>query len=172
MTTDWTLPTTFLQYSEEGGEENHIPWNNDLTPLRNSDGRFLQSNGALHHISRSPKPDIKNKTYYIKLTGYNFYALPNELSGIEVRLRTRRYGRATDDTIQLVLNDENVGENKADLKIHNENIYGGGTDLWNTNLTIEDLQDPSFGIIIRFKAHPNWPHRDPIFVDSVEMRIH
>jgi len=172
MTTDWTLPTTFLQFSEDGAEEKHIAWAEDLTPLRNSDGRFLQSQDALYHISRSPKPDLKTKTYFLKLTGFNFTNLPETLSGIEVRIKARRYGRATDDTVQLLLDDLPIGDNRATLEIHTEKIYGSQTDIWNTSLSMSDISDSSFGILLRFKSHPDWPHRDPVLLDSVEMRIH
>jgi hypothetical protein len=174
MTTSWTLPNTILQYSEPGAEQAHVSWDDsdNFNQLRNSDGRFLQSNSYLEHIARSPKTDIKNKTYFLKLTNFNFSQLPDLISGIEVRLRARRYGRATDDTIQLLLNDEVLGDNKATLSINPEKIYGGTSDIWGSSLTLADITDSSFGILIRFKSHPDWPHRDPILVDSVEMRIH
>jgi len=103
MTTAWTFPTNISQYPEEGGEDAHIMWNeeNNLSELRSNDGRSIQTNGTLHHIARSPKHDLRNKTYYIRATGFNFRNLPDVISGIEVRLNVRRYGRATDDTIQL-----------------------------------------------------------------------
>lgn len=174
MTTSWTLPNTISQYSEEGAEQAHVDWDNsdNFNQLKNSDNRFLQSNRALEHIARSPKADLKNKTYFLKITNFTFNQLPSSLSGIEVRIKARRYGRATDDTIQLVKNDTVIGDNKASLSIHPEKLYGGVSDLWGTNLTISDITDSTFGILIRFKSHPDWPHKDPILVDSVEMRIH
>jgi len=174
MTTSWTLPNTILQYSEDGAEEAHVSWDDsdNFNQLKNSDQRFLQSNGALEHIARSPKADLKNKSYYLKLSNFNFVSLPETLSGIEVRIKSRRYGRATDDTVQLIQEDTIIGDNKATLLIHPEKIYGSESDMWGTNLTIADITDAGFGIVIRFKCHPDWPHNDPVLVDSVEMRIH
>jgi hypothetical protein len=174
MTTAWTLPTIITQFAEPGAEEAHIEWDDstNLEALLNSDGRSIQTNGSLQHIARSPKHDITNKTYYIRATGFNFSQLPDSLTGIEVKLQSRRYGRATDDTIQLSINGNEIGDNKADRIIKPEKIYGSETDTWASELSISDLTDPSFGITIRFRAHPDWPHKDPVLVDSVEMRIH
>lgn len=175
MTTAWTLPTILTQFAEEGAEDKHISWDDstNLEALKNSDGRSVQTNGTLDHIARSPKHDLKNKTYYIRATGFNFVNLPQTISGIEVKVNARRYGRATDDTIQLCYNSENIGENKASITIKPEKVYGGGTDIWSVeSLSNSIVTNSSFGILIRFKAHPNWPHRDPVLLDSVEMRIH
>lgn len=173
MTTAWTLPTIFSQYAEPGGESFHVEWEDNFSALRYRGRSCLQSKGALEHIARSPKHDLRNKTYYIRATGFNFQNLPETVSGIEVRLLTRRYGRATDDTIELCLNEQTIGDNQATISILPEKIYGGETNLWSTdNLSIDNIQDKTFGIVIRFQAHPHWPHKDPVLIDLVEMRIH
>ena len=174
MATEWTFPSIFLQYAETCAESVHTPWNeaNNFDELKNNDGRQLQTDKVLYHIARSPKPDIKNKTYYLKLTGFNFQNLPNSLTGIELRIQGQRYGRVTDDTVHLIKDDEQIGDNKATLPIHITKIYGGNEDNWNTALTISDVMSSNFGVLLRFKAHPNWPHSSPMFLDSVEMRIH
>jgi len=173
MTTEWTLPTIFSQYAEEGAETAHVAWDGNFDALRNLDSRSIQSVGTLIHIARSPKLDIRNKTYYIRATGFNFRNLPNILSGIEVRLNSRRYGRATDDVVQLCLDEEFIGENQATESIAPQKIYGGTDLLWSTqNLSLADIQNETFGIVIRFQAHPHWPHKDPVLVDAVEIRIH
>ena len=116
---------------------------------------------------------MRNKTYFVRATGFNFRNLPDFVSGIEVRLTARRYGRATDDTIELCLNEQTIGDNQATISIAPEKIYGGETNLWSTdNLSIDDIRNETFGIVIRFQAHPHWPHKDPVLIDSVEMRIH
>lgn len=174
MSTEWTLPTLFEQYAESGAEEFHLQWDdtNNFSELINPRGVALPAKGVLFHIARSPKHDLKNKTYYLKITGFNFQNIPEIISGIEVKLIARRHGRATDDAIQLCLDGKDIGDNKASLLVEPEKIYGNSTDLWNTQLTPAMVNDPSFGIIIRFQAHPRWPHRDPILIDAVEMRIH
>lgn len=175
MSSAWATPTIISQFSEDGAEEFHVSWDDsdNFSQLKNFDQRSLNTVGALQHIARSPKHDIKNKTYYIRAKGFNFESLPSVLSGIEVRLNARRYGRVVDDTIQLLVNDVVSGNNKADLIIKPEKIYGGEVDLWGVeNLSLADIQNSDFGIVLRFQCHPNWPHKDPILLDSVEIRIH
>jgi len=83
-----------------------------------------------------------------------------------------RYGRITDDTIQLTLDDEIIGSNKADLILDLNKIYGSDSDMWSTSLSSSDIVNSSFGIIMRFQSHPNWPHKCSPFIDAVELRIH
>jgi hypothetical protein len=161
MTTEWTNPATLLQYAEEGAESVHVPWDSTLT----------STNGSLEHIARSPKRNIRTKTYYLKATGFAFQNLPETISGVELRLSVKRRGRVTDDTISLVINDQ-ISENRATLDLAPTKLYGGETDLWSfENISLEDLNS-NFGILIRFQAHLQWPHKDPAFIDAVELRIH
>jgi hypothetical protein len=175
MTTEWTVPTNIIQYAEPGGESVHIPWDDShgFDVLKSADVRGVRSLGRLSHISRSPKHDILNKTYYICATGFDFHNLPEVLSGIELLLLATRYGRVTDDTVELVLRGESLGENQASSGIFPEKIYGSPTNLWNAkNLSVNDLRDSSFGVAIRFCSHPHWPHRDPVIISGVRMRIY
>ena len=172
MTTSWTLPSHVDQYAEPGAELIDIAWEY-LDNIKSLDNRSAQSNGNLIHSARSPKLDIKNKTYFIRATGFNFQNLPATISGIEVRLNTRRYGRATDDTIELCINETPLGENQATRDILPQKIYGSETSIWNAeSISKSDVQDNTFGVVIRFRAHPDWPHKDPVLIDSVEIRIH
>ena len=161
MTTPWTNPTTLTQYAEEGAESVHVQWDNSLR----------STNGCLEHIARSPKHDLRTKTYYLKATGFNFQNLPETISGVELRLSVKRRGRVTDETISLVINDQ-VSENRATLDLAPTKLYGNETDVWAMeNLSIETL-DNNFGVVIRLQAHLYWPHKDPAFIDAVELRIH
>lgn len=175
MTTPWTLPNTFFQYAEPGAETAHTAWNDqgNFQDLLDSGVRSIETIGALEHIARSPKHDIRNKTYYLRATDFDFYNLPNTVSGVELRITARRYGRATDETVYLCYNDKDIGKNKATLDLNPIKTYGGNSDLWDVeSLPLATIQDPSFGVIIRFQAHPHWPHRSPVSIDSVELRIH
>ena len=174
MTTNWTLPTNVIQYAEEGGEDAHISWleTNNFHSLKDFDGKSVRTTRDLVHIARDPRHDTLQKTYYLKLTGFNFSNLPGTLAGIEMRLSINRYGRITDDTIQLCYNNVLIGDNHASLNLNLIKIYGSETDNWNTNLTMSDIQNSSFGVAIRFQSHPNWPHRSSPLIDAVELRIH
>ena len=98
--------------------------------------------------------------------------MPDAITGIQVKLSMNRFGRITDDTIQLTRNDELIGENQATLDTNPIKLYGSETSLWDTTLTPEYLQDPSFGVVLRFKSHPRWPHKSSAFIDAVEIRVY
>jgi hypothetical protein len=97
--------------------------------------------------------------------------LPATLTGIELKLNARRAGRILDHTVQLSLSNNLVGNNLATLTSEPEKTYVGASDLWNTELTVNDITS-DFGVVLRFKAHPRWPHRDSIFIDSIQLRLH
>ena len=83
-----------------------------------------------------------------------------------------RLGRITDETVQLCRNNELIGDNHASLNLDLIKIYGSDTDNWNTNLTMSNIQNSSFGVVLRFQSHPNWPHKSSPLIDAVELRIH
>ena len=173
MTTKWTPPTICSQYAEEGAEDFHISWDSSsFSSIRSNDSNSLGTMGTLEHSARSPKHDITNKTYFLKITGFNFNQLPNTLTGIELSLTMKRGGRVTDETVSLCIHDAEIGTNNANLDLNPIKVYGGEKELWGTNLTIADITSPSFGVVVRFQAHPQWPHRTGAFIDAVELRIH
>ena len=175
MTTAWTLPTIFSQYAEPGGEEAHVQWNDStqFRELRNLNDGFVCTQKPLLHIARSPKHDILMKTYFLKTTGFQFRDIPNVISGVECKLTMNRSGRIMDDTISLYYNDDVIGENQATMELAPIKTYGSETSIWNSKfITQEMLQNNGFGVVIRFKSHPNWPHKSTPLVDAVELRIH
>jgi len=166
MTTAWTSPTIITQYAEPGTELHHILWSNVNEQLP------IKTSKDLLHIARSPKLDVTMKTYYLALSGFNFTGLPEIILGIELKLTGNRRGRITDETVQLMLNNEPIGKNRASLGLSPQKIYGSETDLWETEITPSDIQNNIFGVLIRFQSHPHWPHKDTMVVDDVEVRIH
>lgn len=175
MTTDWYNPQNISQYAETGGEAIHISWDDSsgFSSLKVSNGISVGTLGKLIHIARSPKPDIVNKTYFLKMTGYNFQNVPSTISGVELKLYSKRAGRVTDDTICLTYNNQQLGDNQARLEINPLMYYGGPTSFWGLDSISKNIiEDPTFGVILRFKSHPSWPHNDPIDLISVQLRIH
>lgn len=173
MATFWTYPNLISQYVEPGAEDVHISWN-DVRPdaIISNDKLNLVTTKNLFHIARSPKTDLTTKTFFLKATGFNFQNIPGTISGIELRLTGNRRGRIMDETVQLLLDDELVGENKATPDIKMTKTYGSSEDLWTSNITISDINKSTFGIILRFKSHPKWPHSDPMLLNCIELRIH
>lgn len=174
MTSNWALPTIITQYAEETAEDDHISWVevDNFSGLKSIDGRSIKTSRDLLHIAREPRHDIREKTYFLKITGFNFNDVPETISGIEARITSNRYGRITDETIQLTLNDTVIGDNQASLDLNPIKIYGGQDNIWNTNLTTAGILNSSFGLVLRFQSHPRWPHKNSIMLDSVEVRIH
>jgi hypothetical protein len=175
MTTSWTNPTTITQFAETDAENVHIPWDsvNNFADIKNDNEQGVGTMQGLYHYARSPEADINSKSYYIRATGYNFQNLPSTISGVELRLKTKRGGRVTDDTVQLCLNGEDIGENRANLVVNPLKYYGGEDDFWGLeNIPVSTIQNNTFGVTLRFKSHPQYPHRDAVFVDCVQIRIH
>ena len=174
MTSNWTLPTVVTQYAEETAEDDHISWIeiDNFSSLKSLDGRSIKTSRDLLHIARDPRHNIKEKTYFLKATGFNFINVPDTISGIEVKITSNRYGRITDETIQLTLNNTVIGDNQASLDLNPIKIYGGTDNIWNTNLTTAGILNTSFGVVMRFQSHPRWPHKSSMMLDSVELRIH
>jgi hypothetical protein len=112
------------------------------------------------------------KTYFLKVSGFRFENLPVTLSGIELRINGNRRGRIMDDTIALMMDNQPLGENKATSEIPMTAIYGSPTDTWRAELTIDDISNPNFGVMLRYKSHNKWPHSDPMLINSIELRIY
>lgn len=175
MTTIWALPTTIIQYAEPEAESVHIPWDatDDFVGMKTAKRPAVLTTAQVYHIARSPKQDLRTKTYYLQATGFVFTDLPEVITGVELKLVSERRGRIIDDTIQLCLADILIGDNQATLEILPLKTYGGVGNFWEVpNLTVEDIINPTFGVVIRFKSHPNWPHRDAASISIVALRIH
>ena len=168
MTTIWTPPTTITQYAED---PSHIEWDTNFDRLTTLFSGVSLSK-PIQHISRQPKNDIKMKSWYIQATNFNFQNLPDAISGIAFKFSVNRGGRVFDDTIQLTCNGELIGENKCVRTVDPVQVYGGATDLWNVDNLSSLIQDPSFGITIRLKSHPDWPHKTTPILRGLELQIY
>jgi hypothetical protein len=106
--------------------------------------------------------------------------LPNTITGIQLDLMSQRNGRIVDETIQLVHQGEPIGNNnfmyildsEGHFYLNNQTSYGGPTDLWGAELTKDMLEDPSFGVILKFQSHPYYPHSCGMFLDSVSITVY
>ena len=88
MTTEWTLPNTVTQYAESGGEDGHVTWLevDSFSSLKAFDGKSVRTSRDLLHIAREPRHDTTEKTYYLKITNFNFenyfFAFNFKLNGL------------------------------------------------------------------------------------------
>lgn len=168
MTTAWTSPTSITQYAED---ESHISWDTNFDKLTTLFSGVSLSK-PLQHISRQPKNDIKMKTWYIQATDFRFQNIPDVVSGVAFRFSVNRGGRVFDDTIQLVYNNELLGENRCVRTVDPIQVYGGETDLWSVENLTSIVQDPEFGIVIRLRSHPDWPHKTTPILKGLELQIY
>lgn len=168
MTSNWASPTSIIQYAEPGAEDFHVSWIHlDSIPLLE-----IQTSRDLLHIAMQPKHDILETTYFLKCSGFTFDTLPSVVSGIEMRLTMIRNGRISDETIQLCLGNTLLGDNLCTPNVDIIKLYGGENDKWNTSVTPSTLSDINFGVTMRFKSHPSWPHKTGAMVKGVELRVH
>lgn len=175
MPTPWTYPTTASQYTDA---DIHIPWlhtNEDFTEIDLGSKVYeinqLRSAEDLLHISNTLVQDIRMKTYYLVLTGFNWRNLPTTITGIEAQINVRRTGRITDDIVHLY-HETPIGDNQATLDLSNNKTYGSADSTWGaTSLTPEMLTNPAFGIVLRYQSHPDWPHKVTPNMEHVQLRV-
>jgi len=133
----------------------------------------------LKHIANPATGDQRMRTYDLYCTGFNIPLL-EQIQGIKLSLTAQRYARIVDETIQLTYQGQPIGINNFSYQVDpdnnvlitNESTYGGSEDLWGAELMPEMLQDPSFGVILKFQSHPYFPHSCGMFLYSVAITIY
>lgn len=92
--------------------------------------------------------------------------------GIELELRSRRNARIQDRTIQLVFQNKEISENRANFAAENVQRYGGEFDRWGIpSTTAIPVESQEFGIFIDLQPHLTIPCSDTVYIDSVQMRV-
>ena len=164
-----------LQFNE--GEIGWIntPYANDKNLL----GKRWRSESDISHVSNPACGDIRTRTQALEFVDFQMTNLPDVVSGIELNIVSQRNGRVADEVIQLTYQSDLVGKNnfvyltdiEGHLTIKNQAVYGGPTDLWGVDITPIMLQDPTFGIRVKFQAHPYYPHRSPMYLDWISLTV-
>ena len=142
------------------------------------DSRWITER-SLRHLSNTATGDIREQTQSLLFVGFNITDATN-IVGIGLDVAGNRNGRIVDQIVQLTYQGEPLGENnfsyitdvEGHLPITNLSTYGGPTDLWGAQLTPEIVQDPSFGVILKFQSHPYYPHRDRMILDRVTLTLY
>jgi len=177
------MPYTYFPSQVVGLQpvEGEIGWNSVPSANDESIGnRRYITISELSHLSNPAVGDQRTRTQALACIGFQVTQLPPVISGIEVNIKAQRGGRVVDEQIQLTYQGQAIGINNfkyqtdyyGNLEILNNTTYGGTTDLWGATLTPEMLQDPSFGVIVKFQAHPYTPHRTGIYLDSVSLTVY
>jgi hypothetical protein len=142
----------------------------------------IQTASDLYHITGTGGPgpymtDVQTQTTQLVFTGFNITNVPSSLSGVQMNLDIVRNGRVCDGDIYLTYNGSIIGQNQSnydeDVENHllnfNKNVYGGDNNFWGATLTPDILQDSSFGIVIRLRSHPQYPHRTGAMINNVRL---
>ena len=123
-----------------------------------------RTEGDLVHLSNPAAGDYRTQTTTLVCTNFSIPTL-SEINGIQLEIKAQRFGRIVDQLIQLTYQGSAIGQNKTNyitdnlgtFPITNDSTYGGSTDLWGYDITPEMLNDPSFGVLLKFQAHPYYP---------------
>ena len=164
--TEYISPTSISQFHDS---EKDIAWTHSDDAI--SKTTYAVSAEPLHTIPGLWQEIYASRTNQLICTGFNFNLVGTGVQGIEVQVGSIRLARIQDYIIQLTLNGELIGDNLADGNIQDLKIFGSNSSLWGTNLTIDNINDPTFGIVVAFRSHVSIPHRDLIYVDQIAMRI-
>jgi hypothetical protein len=190
MNTKFYNPTVITQEptpTELEGIGESIEWDINGAIYENN---YASSTKPLYTISGLWMEKFLSKTHRLYCTNLNIPLDTRSVVGIEFLLDMHRASRIEDLMIQLTLNGELIGDNKASPVdpvqsnmytgdnspllpiIGNYNIYGSPADLWGTtDLTTIDVSDPTFGIVISFRSNQVYPHRDIVFVNQIGVGI-
>lgn len=144
-----------------------------------SDGRF-QTERELKHISNPACGDLRNRTQSLAFLNFGITDSPVTVTGLELRIQAQRNGRVADDQIQLIYRGDAIGNNNFNyqtdidgrLTVGNDATYGGPADLWGATITPEMLEDPEFGVILKFQSHPYYPHSSGIQINLVSLTVY
>lgn len=97
------------------------------------------------------------------------------IEGIELILvkSSSSVNEISDQTISLYLNNNTIGENKADTAFWSNTFtsinYGDTADLWNTTLSPADINDSGFGVLIN--TTPAEVYCQNAFIDFVKLSV-
>ena len=179
MQTNFITPQSIRQ--EDDINFPSISWTN--LDVASSCDTYSISSEPLYCISGLWQERFRTKTNQLIATNFNIPIMSSVISGIEIQTHVLRKARIEDYIIQLTLNGELIGVNRADMTSSQEaywenkqqvgdyHIYGGADDLWGTNLTTNDLQNSTFGVVIAYQSNERIPHRDLVFFNQLAIRI-
>ena len=166
QTTNHRFPTVINQVS---AYDESVSWD-DVNEVR-SETVFSQTGLRLYNMPLRDALFRGTMANQLWCTGFGFTNV-GTVVGIELRLITQRLARIQDYTIQLILNGELVGENRANYMAENDQLYGGVNDMWGTVMTGADIMDASFGVMVELGHNRNIPHADTGYIDAIELKVH
>jgi hypothetical protein len=182
-------PSTIIQVDSVNAVTGRpsIKWDHSNNII--SKDNFAVTKGCLTTISGLWMEKFYSETSQLRLTNFNIPLDTRQVVGIEFSLNVQRVARIQDLVIQLMINGQLIGDNRASIinpvqadtntaeisvpetPINDFNIYGSPSDMWGTTLSSEDVSNPTFGITISFRSNYIIPHYDQVYVDQAAIRI-
>lgn len=166
ITTEFYNPTLIQQVHDTDS----IPWEHSERVI--SPDEFAVTLRPLYSISGLWQERFWTETSQLWTTEYNFVPLGATVVGVELKLNTMRLARVQDLIIQLCLNGIVIGDNRANALASDAEIYGAPDDLWGATLTIDDVANRTFGVLISLRSNATMPHRDLGYVDQIALRVY
>jgi len=168
-TTDFLIPRIVTEVTDDNG----IAWSNILGSVGRDPAslQYAVTIKELHTIPGLWQERFASKSNQLWFTNFSFNPVGSTLYGIEVQFNSIRGGRVQDYIVQLILNGELVGDNIADPATDNLKTYGSPTNLWNSNISLTDISNSTFGVAISLRSNVLTPHKDLGYLDQVRMRI-
>ena len=149
MTTSWAYPLTVTQTAEFSDTDiEFYSSNGNLNVLSPDSSDHLRTLKNVLHLSNATAGDIRQQTYYLNCTGFDFDQIPNSITGIAVQLNVTR-GRVLEKDVQLIYQGNVIGNSLVYYHQDIENhiavipnpIYGGDSELWGATITPAMLAD-------------------------------
>ena len=164
MNTTWKTPITINQ---DLSDEAAVLWNS--TNL-GADQEYIHSVKELFYIPLTYSDYISNYTAILYFKNFNL-TVNGTVTGIEVELQSQRLSRIKDKLIQLIYNDQLIGENQKLDRPEDRQIYGSSTNTWGATLNSTIINDNSFGIAVQLESNNTTPFSELAYIDYVKLRV-
>ena len=167
--------------------KNSIDW---VIPSQISQNNYAFTKMPIRTMSGFWQEKFLGNTSQLWLTNYNIPSLiGTTVLGIELKLNVLRNARIQDLVVQLTLQGNLIGNNYANLinpvqadmytadfsnplnPAQDLTIYGGPSDTWGANLSIANVSDPTFGVVVSFQSNSIIPHVDTVYLDQADIRV-
>ncbi len=164
----WHYPVSVTQFAED---PSHISWDaaGDFVYIKSKNLSKTKTIKPLVHIPVNQGLTIRNKTYFLDCK-FDMTREIGQITGLQIEIQMDRGSRIIDDTIQLIKDNQVIGENIASSDSNERKIYGPGWGLdWSLDPYSIALGD--FGVRLRFQSNYKTPHSTVPAIDFIRARF-
>lgn len=165
----WHYPISASQFAEDS---THIPWDSagNFVYIKSKNLSKTKTVQPLIHIPVNQGLTIRNKTYFLDCK-FNMTREIGQITGLQIEIQIDRGARVIDDTIQLIKDDQVIGENVASSGTDERTLYGPDWGLDWTTVDPYSLTSGNFGVRLRFQSNYKTPHSTVPSIDFVRARF-